>query len=144
MSVPMWIVVANGSRARVLQRQKHPPGLTEVHDWVHTATRQHRSDLPGGHRQSGIRGRSGLAERSPAQDRERAAFAQEICQWLEQALHSHSVDRVALLASNPFLGELMAHGQGALHKHLSATHAVDLTGLPLPELEQRLRQDFRL
>lgn len=144
MPQPLWIVVANGSRARVLQRRQHDAPLTEVKDWVHPATRQHRQDMVGGHRQSGIRGRSGLAERSPFQDRERDAFAGEICQWLEQALHTHEVERIALLSSNPFLGELVSHGQGTLHKHLCATHAVDLTALPLNELEQRLRQGYQL
>lgn len=144
MPKPLWIVVANGSRARVLQRMHHNEPLTEVKDWVHPATRQHLQDMPQGHRQSGIRGRSGLAERSPFQDHERDTFAGEICQWLEHALHTHEVERVALLSSNPFLGELVSHGQGTLHKHLCATHAVDLTGLPLGELEQRLRQTYRL
>ena len=144
MPLPVWIVVANGSRARVLERRSHHEGLSEVRDWVHPATRQHRADLPGGHRQSGIRGRSGLAERAPEQDRERAAFARDICRWLEHSLNAHTVGSVALLSSNPFLGELVAHGQGMLRKHLCASHAVDLTGLALPDLEQRLRQDFRL
>lgn len=144
MPLPVWIVVANGSRARVLERPHRGEALREVRDWVHPATRQHRPDLQGGHRQSGIRGRSGLAQRSPAQDRERSAFAQEICQWLAHEIDTHAVGSVALLSSNPFLGELLAHGQGTLDKHLCATHAVDLTGLPLPELEQRLGHDFRL
>lgn len=144
MPLPIWIVVANGSRARILQREHPDDALVEVKDWVHPATRQHHPDLIGKHRQSGLRGRSGLAERSPAQDRERSAFAQEICQWLAQALHNQTVSRVALLSSNPFLGELVAHGQASLHKHLCATHAVDLTGLPMPQLAQRLREDYWL
>lgn len=144
MPLPVWIVVANGSRARLLQRNSHTESLTEVRDWVHPATRQHRQDLNGNHRQSGIRRRSGLAERSPAQDKERSAFAQEIGQWLTQALNVQPISSIALLSSNPFLGELVAQGQGTWHKHLSATHAVDLTALPLPQLAQRLRDDYRL
>ena len=144
MPQPVWIVLANGSRARVLQRLPPNQTLTELKDWAHPATRAHRQDLVGGHRQSGIRGRSGLAERSPAQDRERGAFAQEICQWLTQAIHQHEVGSIALLASNPFLGELVAQCQGTLHKHLCATHAVDLTRLPLNTLAQRLHDDYRL
>lgn len=144
MPPPVWIVVANGSRARVLQRDGQGEPLVEVRDWVHPATRQHRQDLQGGHRQSGMRGRSGLAERQPVKDRERGSFAHEICQWLTQAVNTHQVERIALFSSNPFLGELVGHGQGHLHKHLCATHAVDLTSLPLEQLEQRLRQDYRL
>lgn len=144
MPQPLWIVVANGSRARVFQRTRHDEPLTEVKDWVHPGTRQHQQVQGNGHRQSGIRGRSALAERSLPQDRERAAFAGEICAWLVHALHTHQVSRIALLSSNPFLGELMAHGQGALHPHLCATHAVDLTSLPAAQLEERLRETYRL
>lgn len=144
MPHPLWIVVANGSRARVLQRLQHNQPLTELKDWVHPATRQHRQDMVGHHRQSGIQGRSGLAERQAFQDQERAAFAGEICQWLLDALNQRQVDRIALLSSNPFLGELVAHGQGALQRHLHATHPVDLTRLPLDELDTRLRQSYRL
>lgn len=144
MPQALWIVVANGSRARVFQRLQHGGSLTEIRDWVHPATRQHHRDMPQNHRQSGIRGRSGLAERSPFQDRERNTFAGEICQWLEHALHTHEVEQIALFSSNPFLGELVAHGQGSLHKHLRATHAVDLTGLPPDQLEHRLRQTYGL
>lgn len=144
MPLPVWIVVANGSRARVLQRDGHAGALTEIRDWVHPATRQHSQDLGNGHRQSGIRGRSGLAERSTAQNHERSAFAHEICEWLAHGLNTQQAGSVALLASNPFLGELIAHGQGRLHGHLCAAHAVDLTALPLPQLAQRLHQDYHL
>jgi protein required for attachment to host cells len=144
MPQSVWILVANGSRARVFQRTPPDHTLVEIKDWVHPATRQHHPDLESKHRHSGIRGRSGLAERSPVQDRERSAFAHEICDWLGHALHNDGGARVALLSSNPFLGELVAHGQGALHKHLCATHAVDLTGLSMPQLAQRLHQDYGL
>lgn len=144
MPLPVWILVANGSRARLLQHTPPDHALTELCDWVHPATRQHRQDFPIGHRQSGIQGRSGLAERSTLQDRERTVFAREIGQWMAHALRTQSVDRVALFASNPFLGDLIAQAQNVWHPPLFATHALDLTGLPLPELEQRLRQDFGL
>ena len=144
MPLPVWILVANGSRARLLQRTPSDHALTELRDWVHPATRQHRQDLPSGHRQSGIRGRSGLAERSRVQDRERAAFAQEIGHWMAHALRTQSVSRVALFASKPFLGDLITQAQNGWHCPLSSTHALDLTSLSLPELERRLHQDFGL
>ena len=34
MPSPLWIVVANGSRARVLQRHAPAEGLTELRAWV--------------------------------------------------------------------------------------------------------------
>lgn len=145
MPLPIWILVANGSRARLLQRNGHGGPLTELKDWTHPATRQHPHTPPDADRQSGIRGRSGLAERQLPQDKARNTFAHEICQWLTDALGTRQVGSIALLASNPFLGDLVAHSQGGqLHRHLSAVHPVDLTRLPLNELEHRLREDYRL
>ena len=144
MPQTLWIVVANGSRARLFERSRHDAPLTELKDWVHPATREHRQDMVGKHRQSGMRGRSGLAERSPFHDRERGSFAAEICDWLTHAVQAHEVEHIALLASNPFLGELVAHGQGHLARHLCGTHAVDLTNLPVDQLGQRLKQTYRL
>ena len=144
MSLPVWILVANGSRARLLQRTPSDHALTELRDWVHPATRQHRQDLPSGHRQSGIRGRSGLAERSTLHDRERTVFAEEIGHWMAHALRTQPVGRVALFASKPFLGDLIGQAHNGWPWPLCATHALDLTGLPLPELERRLHQDFGL
>ena len=145
MSLPIWIVVANGSRARLLQRKGPSQALVEVHNWVHPAARQHRDDLPQGHRQSGIQARSGLAPRQSIQDREREVFAREIMQWLSHELNNHAASSVALLSSNPFLGEMLAHQhQGQLHRQVCATHAIDLTSLPLQQLSQRLREDYRL
>lgn len=144
MPLPIWIVVANGSRARLLQRAGHGEPLTELKDWAHPATRKHPHNATDADRQSGIRGRSGLAERQTPQDKERDTFAHEICLWLSHAINTQQVGNIALLSSNPFLGDLVAHGQGHLHRHLSAVHAVDLTHLPLSELEDRLQHDFHL
>lgn len=144
MSSPVWIVVANGSRARLFQRDNRTDPLFEVRDWVHPQTRQHARLQEGEHRTSGIDGRAGLATRLSGKDRERAQFAQEICQWLEQELATHRIHSLAILASNPFLGDLMSHGHRQLRQQLCASHAVDLTALPVGPLDQRLRHDYRL
>ncbi len=144
MSYPVWIVVANGSRARVLQRARPGEPLTEVKDWVSPSTRQQLQNFEGKHRHSGIRGRAGLAEPTEPKDHERDVFALDICRWLTQALNTQQVANIALIASNRFLGDLMNHAKGQLEKHVCAQHAVDLTSLSLQELEQRLHEDFRL
>ena len=144
MSYPLWIVVANGSRARVLQRMRPGEPLTEVKDWVSPSTRQQLHNFEGKHRHSGIRGRAGLAEPTEPKDHERDVFALDICRWLTHALHTQQVARIALIAPNRFLGELVHHAQGQLEKHVCAKHALDLTDLPLPPLAQRLHEDFGL
>ena len=144
MPQPVWILVANGSRARLLQRDRQAAPLFEVRDWVHPQTRQHALMQEGEHRTSGIRARSGLAPRQDAKEHERAQFAREICDWLHHSVPTHRIGGVAVFASNPFLGELMAHTQGPLQQHLCASHALDLTQLTLPELDVRLQRDHHL
>jgi protein required for attachment to host cells len=144
MPSPIWILLANGSRARLVQRNAEHEELTELRQWTHPETRLHPHEGRGPDRQSGIRGRSALASHGKAEDKERHAFAQEMCEWLKQALDDHAVGGIAFLASNPFLGQLMACSTGKLRIRLTATHAVDLTDLPMVELEQRLRERYRL
>ena len=140
----VWIVVANGTRARVVQRLRPGEPLTEVKDWVNPEARRHLQDFENTDRSSGIRGRAGLAEPTPLKLHERDSFARAICQWLLEAVNTQQVAHIALLASNPFLGELNGHAQGRLQQHVCATHAVDLTALSLPELQKRLQADYRL
>ncbi len=144
MSYPVWIVVANGSRARVLQRTRPGEPLTEVKDWVSPSTRQQLQNFEGKHRHSGIRGRAGLAEPTEPRDHERDVFALDSCRWLTHALSTQQVANIALIASTRFLGDLLNHAEGQLEKHVCAKHAVDLTDLSLQALEQRLHEDFRL
>ena len=144
MPQPVWILVANGSRARLLQRDRLADPLFEVKDWVHPQTRQHAGTQEGEHRTSGIKERSGLAPRQTPKDHERAQFAREICEWLHKGVSTHHIGAVAVFASNPFLGELMSHGNGPLQQHLCASHALDLTQLTMPELDQRLQREYRL
>lgn len=144
MPPPVWIVVANGSRARLLQRDHPGAPLVEVMDWVHPQTRQHIGSSMGAHRTSGTRGRSGLALPQTVKDHERTQFAQEISQWLQKAVDTHGIGAVTVFASNPFLGELMAHANALLQHHVCASHPLDLTNLSLAELDQRLHAEHRL
>lgn len=144
MSYGIWIVVANGARARVLQRMRPGEPLTEVQDWANPAAHRHLQDFENTGRYGGIQGRTGLAEPTPLKKHERDTFARDICQWLQHAVNTHQVDSIALLASNPFLGDLLSHTRDQLEHHVCATHTVDLTSLPLHELQKRLHDEYRL
>lgn len=144
MPKPLWILVANGSRARLLQRDHPGAALREIMDWVHPQTREHLGTPDSAHRTSGMRGRTGLAATESPKAHARAQFAHDIRAWLSQAVAAQGVGRLAVFASNPFLGDLRASGEAELDKLLCASHPLDLTGLTLPELEERLHQHFRL
>lgn len=144
MPKPLWILVANGSRARLLQRDQPGEALREIMDWVHPQTREHLGTPDSAHRTSGTRGRSGLAAPQSAKAHARAQFAQDINAWLKKAVAPQGVGRLAVFASSPFLGDLLSHGEGALERLLCASHPLDLTALSLQELELRLQQHYGL
>jgi protein required for attachment to host cells len=144
MSQPHWIVVANGSQARLLQRDHPGTELREIMHWVHPQTRQHMGNPDSAHRTSGMRGRSGLAPPQNASAHAREQFAREISQWLKKAVDSQGIGQLTVFASNPFLGELMSHEHGLLERHVFARHPLDLTSLTLPELDLRLHQHYGL
>ena len=141
MPQPAWIVIANGSRARLLQRDAPGEPLFEVMDWVHPETRHHAGPSDSRHRHSGTGGRAGLSPRMGDKDRARATFAQQICQWLVKEVDARQIGSLSLFASNPFLGELTAHGQGQLQRLIRHTHPVDLTHLSLTALNHRLQNE---
>ncbi|NMM82692.1 hypothetical protein B2J86_17475 [Acidovorax sp. SRB_14] len=143
MEKPVWVVVANGSRARVLeQHPTKPERWTETECWVHPQSRVHGADT--GHGPAGHAGRSGLASRSGPQEHERRAFAQQLAGLVATAVGEHRVGRIVVFASNPFLGELLAHLDSESRKRVADSHALDLTSLGMHELTQRLHSDFHL
>ena len=144
MSYPLWILVANGSRARAFERQGLHQPLLELHNWVHPATRLRASELHLDHPGPGHRGRGALGPRVEQRHKARHAFAHELSQWLQERVARQNQGALALFVSNPFLGELMAELPQTLRKHVCASHPVDLTDLPFDALASRLRQDYRL
>lgn len=65
--------------------------------------------------------------------------SQDAAVWRRAARPPRS--RVAVFASNPFLGELMEQLDGVTHQRLVASHAEDLTHLSLQELARHLQAE---
>lgn len=139
-----WILVANAAQARVFERTSFTEPLVEVTDWVHTESRLQASETehtPLGH---SLAGRAGLAPRTDLKQKHRSAFAHSLATYLHEAVLSHRVKALALVVSNPFMGELLAHLAAPVQKAMVAQHVLDLTSLNTTELDQRLRTEFRL
>jgi protein required for attachment to host cells len=139
-----WILVANAAQARVFERTSFTAPLVEVADWVHTESRMSASETertPLGH---SLAGRAGLAPRTDLKQKHRSAFAHTLAAYLHEAVLTHRVNALALVVSNPFMGELLAHLDASVHKAVVAQHVLDLTSLSVTELDPRLRSEFRL
>lgn len=139
-----WVLVANASQARLYERTSSTESLAELADWVNPQSRMQASETeraPLGH---SLGGRTGLAPRADLKQKHRSAFAHTLAAYLHEAVLTHRVNALALVVSNPFMGELLEHLDASVHKAVLAQHALDLTSLNTTELDSRLRSEFRL
>jgi protein required for attachment to host cells len=139
-----WILVANAGHARLWERRSMTEPLVELANWANPAVRMKASATeraPLGHSEYG---RTGLAPHTELQQRHRNDFAQTLARHLRQAALGERMKALALVVSNPFLGELSRHLDASVQKTVCATHALDWTALKPQELAQRLRQDLLL
>jgi protein required for attachment to host cells len=137
-----WIVVANASRARLCEYDPRDGSLGELADFVHPAGRQKGGDLATdrpGHAQKGQTGmRTSFQTHTDMHRKEREHFARELAKQLDDAVLQGRCPSVALIASNPFLGELKAQLGDAATRVLVATEATDLTACDMRQLAQRV------
>jgi len=105
-----WVVAANASRARIFAADKPAGALSEVQDLTHPASRLHdqeiTSDLPGRSFDSGGPGRHAMQQGHDPSEQEAIRFAQELSETLETARAEGRFQRLYVIASPSFLGEL--------------------------------------
>jgi protein required for attachment to host cells len=138
------VLVANSSVARLFDCGPLQQPWVETQDWWHAEGRQHAGDqerTPHGH---SLFGRTGLAPHTDTRQRERAEFARDVAAGLQQALISDRWHTLEVFASNPFLGELLAHLSPAVAQTLRRTHPLDLTALSPQEIQKRWNKEFRI
>lgn len=138
-----WLVVANASRARVLEESDDGNGYVHVADMVHPESRQKGLAL-GRDRAGHVQGTGhGLGSteylpRTDPREREHEQFARELAATLNAGVAGGRCAGLLLVCSNPFLGRL----KGALSEHarkaVLRTVASDYTSLTEAELAQQV------
>ena len=138
---PDWILIANAARARLLQHDRGSP-MVVVQSFAHQESRERvgtlADDKMGQERTDTGFGGAAYQPRLDAKDKEHLRFAHELALYLQDHAQRQSFHALTIYASSPFLGKLKAELHPATQQRLAATHDLDLTGLPLEELEQRL------
>ena len=134
------VLVANAGRARLFERDPENKAMRELASFVHPETRLKGVAL--GHDRPG-KANKGMASTAfpPHNDlhqKEHAEFARELGQRLEEVALKRHFPRVAVFASNPFLGELKAHLGAATQRLLQSAVPLDLTAYDDSELEHRV------
>lgn len=139
---PTWILIANASTARCFE-QDADGTLRLLASFAHPDSRKPGSTL-GSDRPGHIEGVGhglGSASYQPRIDPktwEHEKFAQELAAYLNSAVAAHKYERVFVIASNPFLGQVKAHLDAQASKRLAGGVAADLTAYEGRELKARV------
>lgn len=146
-----WILIADAHRARCFERHASDQSLTELADFVlpQKTLQQAASggDLTGaagkGHGRSGHAGTQ-FEPHTEAQDKDRASFARQLAEYLNQAVSQHKCPALVLIATAPMLGELRPLLSTSAHALLQRSVVSDLTHFVGPELKARVTHALEL
>ncbi len=145
--VVIWVLVADGSRARLFQAEGARGGLKELDTWVHPESRLKEQELitdaPGQDRDRGGAGRHGFNEHQSAHDHEIESFAREIAHNLAVALNEDRFGRLLVCAPPRFLGLLREQLPAGVKQRIHHEIGKDLTGIrDLRDLRKRLPESL--
>jgi protein required for attachment to host cells len=144
----IWILIADGAQARVLEYQGPGGGLALVEGMVFSQepldNKDIMSDRPGRSFSSAGTGRSAMAyPTDPVQHRE-AAFMAEMADMLEAALQEGAYDELILAAAPRALGDLRKALPASVQKCVTAELDKDLTNIPSDKLEKHFEGVLKL
>lgn len=105
-----WVVVAEGTRARVFESVRSGARLQEVHTLVHPETRLHQGDMRTGGKGEVIESTSPASRQSApemsATEGHAEDFAKEISNFLRQQRMANAYGGFTIVAEPQFLGRL--------------------------------------
>lgn len=137
---PTWIVIADGSRARLFEQATSGERWREVRAWVNPATRLRTESLAFDQLGRGSKGQPGATSfvpRTSPRQREHRRFAQELARCLDLGVRSGQCDGLVLIASSALLGEIRQALPAQAAKHVRWSAPVDLTAFTGRELQNR-------
>ena len=114
-----WILIANGSEARIYNRSANRSGLQIVSEHQHPESRMKSADLisdRSGHYQSdsSSMGRGSYQEPTPPKEHEMERFAHELADTLDEGRMTRKFNRLVLVSPPHFSGLLTKQ----LHKEV--------------------------
>jgi len=134
MLLSSWVLVADGSRARLLQ-QATDGHLEVLQEWDSPAARQHPGQLESDRSGQAAPGHS-LEHSDPQLSRQRT-FARELAEYLNK--HQEQFENLILVAAPKTLGALRDQLNERARRKISLESSSDWTHLPLHELPGRIQ-----
>lgn len=140
MTGTAWVVTANGSRALLYEWPALAEPLSEIECVLNPDNRLQDRELSAGSVGQSIAGRSALDPRMLPKDHSRDEFARRVAHKLDDGRKHDRFNELVVVASNPFLGELLARLTAETRDLLAVSYPIDVTALPRRELENWLRR----
>ncbi len=142
-----YILIADGSRARLLLSEGRGRPLTEVPGAEYQTTlhpdRELQSDRPGRVHESASVVRHAI-ERDSLHRREKERFARHLADVLEEKFANHEFDRLLIAAAPETLGFIRAELDHKLQEVMLGEIAKDLTKVPNHVVRDHLGDEFRI
>jgi protein required for attachment to host cells len=138
-----WVLVSDTTRARIFEAEKPLSALTEVEDFVHTESRLREQELtsdqrPGRRQGSDGTGGHSMGHEDDPRKEEHQRFARQLAGYLEDALNARRFERLYVVTSPTFLGDLRAHFPKTVAQAVVGEVHKNITRLTLAEIREHL------
>ncbi len=137
-----WILIADGTQARVLEHSGPGKGLATVKglDWSipPLQTQDINADRPGRSFSSVGPGRSAMEPKTDPADHREAEFVRSVAGILDEKAKSGAFDRLVIAAAPIALGNLRKAMSEHVKKTVVAELNKNLTNVPTPQLDRHL------
>ena len=139
-----WILIANGSEARIYNRSEKRSGLQIVSEYHHPESRMKSADLisdRSGHYQSdsSSMGHGSYQEPTPPKKHEMDRFAHELADSLDEARMTGKFNRLVLVSPPHFSGLLNKHMHKEEKNLISKNVGKDFTKVSEHKLMEKIR-----
>ena len=140
--VKIWVLIADGARARIVEQTGVGRALREVSGSEfsddHLRNRDIVADRPGRSFDSGGRGRHAMVPPSDPQDLREKGFLTRLAGFVDEQYAAGRFDRLVIAAPPSALGYLRSVLSEQVRQVVSAEVASDLTRLPNSKLAKHL------
>ncbi len=137
-----WILVANGSEARLFKSEHLGHDLNLIKKFEHPESREKGADLvtdrPGHYQARGGEGQGSFVEQTSPKEVETDRFAQELAEALETGRTHNDYDRLIVICPGQFHGLLKHHVNEHIRNQVVAYVEKDYTKMLEKELNQIL------
>jgi protein required for attachment to host cells len=137
-----WILIADGSRARLIANQRSAEGYKQVIDTDFIADKRSTHDLgserPGRTHDSTGEARHAMQSPTDAHREEKRHLAQRVSDFLEEQRRQKAFERLIVIAAPQALGDLRNNFSSSLQNMVVEEINKDLTMFSLHELQAKL------